>query len=284
MMPRPVRRAQSKPEYRKLASNPLKWYGGKFYLAKKIISIFPPHDRYVEPYFGGGSVLINKTCNGVSEYANDINGELMNFWRVLRSEELFEIFSRKLNLTPFSEWEFNRARLMKGIGTEVSQAIKFFVRYRMSRQALGETFATPTTRIRRGMNEQVSAYLSAVEGLQEAHERLIRVELWNRPAIECIQKLDRYGTLFYLDPTYLPETRQAKKSYGPYEMTVKEHEQLLDILSQIRGKFVLSGYPSKMYERQAKLNNWSIKEIQIDNKASSKKNKPTETECLWYNF
>lgn len=284
VMPKPVRQRGSKPSYKKLPSNPIKWFGGKFYLAKKIIELFPPHTRYVEPYFGGGSVLLNKTYEGVSEYANDINGELTNFWKVLRCSSLFQDFVIRANMTPFSEYEFNRARVTDGIGTEISRALKFFVRYRMSRQGLGLSYATPTARTRRGMNEQVSAYLSAVEGLPQVHERLKRVEIWNRPALDCIRQLDSCDTLYYLDPTYLEETREAKQAYGLYEMSSQDHKELLNLLSEISGKFVLSGYPSDMYERARLRNNWKVEQIEIDNKASSRKNKPKQIECLWYNF
>jgi hypothetical protein len=77
-----------------MTTKPLKWHGGKHYLARQIIDLMPPHTHYVEPFFGGGSVLFAKPFDGVSEVVNDLDGELTNFWQVLRSPELFERFYR----------------------------------------------------------------------------------------------------------------------------------------------------------------------------------------------
>lgn len=81
-----------------MTSQPLKWHGGKHYLAKRIIELMPPHVHYVEPYFGGGAVLFakpSKWIEGHSEVVNDIDGELMNFWRVLASPKWFPSFARQ---------------------------------------------------------------------------------------------------------------------------------------------------------------------------------------------
>jgi DNA adenine methylase len=133
------------------------------------------------------------------------------------------------------------------------------------------------------MNEQVSAWLSAVEGLQEAHERLIRVEIRNMDAIDFIRKYDHEDCLFYCDPPYLPETRVVEESYEN-EMTLEQHHDLLVALSSISGKFVLSGYPSSVYNDVGYINRWNRVDIKIDSKASSAAVKPIKTECLWMNY
>lgn len=90
---------------------PLKWHGGKHYLAPKIVELFPPDClHYVEPYFGGGAVLLAKLYVGWSEVVNDIDGNLMNFWRVLQDETMFAALKRRLEATPFSEKEWNDAK------------------------------------------------------------------------------------------------------------------------------------------------------------------------------
>jgi DNA adenine methylase len=90
-------------------SPPLKWHGGKWYLAPKIVALMPPHTHYVEAYAGGLSVLLAKDPEGTSEVANDIDGELSTFWRVLRQEESFGRFRRTLEAVPFSEAEWRDA-------------------------------------------------------------------------------------------------------------------------------------------------------------------------------
>lgn len=267
-------------------SAPLKWHGGKHYLAKRIIELMPPHVHYVEPFFGGGAVLFAKPeslIEGHSEVVNDLYGDLAIFWKVLQSPGLFEEFQKLVSLTPFSKTAFEET-LKTQPQDNVRAAANFFIRYRQSRQGLGKDFATMSrTRTRRGMNEQVSSWLSAIEGLPEAHERLKRVVIFNEDALKVIEREDDPSTFFYLDPPYLAETRVAKTSYV-HEMSEVQHEEMLSTLGWIKGKFLLSGYPHPLYEKMAKNFGWHRVNIEIDNKASSQKVKPTKTECLWMNY
>lgn len=275
---------------------PLKWHGGKHYMAKRIIEIIPPHIHYVEPYFGGGSVFLQKPVElieGHSEVVNDINGQLTNFWKVLSNSEEFESLSRLLEATPFSkelfdEYTGDEAEDLQKIDfgpTRVARALWFFVKYRQSRQGLGKDFATLSrNRTRRGMNEQVSSWLTAIDGLPEVHERLKRVVILNDEALKVIRQQDGRNTFFYLDPPYLHETRSSTKEYGKHEMSREQHAKLLNQLCLVKGKFILSGYRSDMYDHSAKLAGWHRVDIEIDNKASSKKKKDKKTECLWMNY
>lgn len=269
--------------------NPLKWHGGKVYLADWIIGQMPSHLHYVEPFFGGGAVLFRKPCEGVSEVANDLNDHLINFWKVLQDDRSFRELVRLCELTPFSQvqweeaYEIDSHRVVQANWT-VRSAWRFFVRYRQSRQGLGKDFATMSkTRTRRGMNDQVSSWLSAIEGLPEAAERLRRVVLFSRRACDVIRQQDGPDTLFYCDPPYLHSTRVTTDSYE-HEMTVEDHSQLLETLSSIQGKFLLSGYRSDLYDNIASVYGWNRSELKIDNKASGKKKKDMKTECLWRNF
>lgn len=257
-------------------------------MADLIISLMPPHTHYVEPYFGGGQVLFRKNPEGVSEAVNDINGGLMNFWRVLQDEELFAVLRKQLDVTPFSEDMFNGSSSKFPFDCEVKaeprSAVEFFIRYRQSRQGLGKSFATLSrNRTRRGMNEQVSSWLSAIEGLPEAHERLKRVVILNRDALGVIRQQDGENTLHYLDPPYVREVRISKSAYK-HEMASLQHARLLIALSKIKGKFILSGYPSSLYSLAEKKYGWHRIDVNIDNKASSKKVKDVKTECLWMNY
>ena len=281
----------------KTLTKPIKWHGGKDYLASWIIDQMPPHLHFVEPYFGGGSVLLQKEPydsrhvvaaknEGCSEVVNDLCANLTNFWRIIRCEERFEEFRRLVEMTPFSESEFHDAVAWTeaGGGDDVSRAWRFFILARQSRQGLMKDFATLSrTRTRRGMSEQVSAWLGAVEGLADVHERLKSVLILNRPALDVIRQQDGKDTLFYLDPPYLHETRKTKSDYA-HEMSEEDHGNLLLALSKIKGKFLLSGYPSSLYAEAAKAEGWRCITKQIDNKASSKKTKEVKTECLWMNY
>lgn len=264
-------------------NSPAKRHGGKAYLAKWIISLMPAHARYTECCFGSGAVLFAKECEGIAEFINDIDGELMNFWSVLKDVELSKEFIRLANLTPFSQVEFQAAKTNSG--DAVQRALNFFIVNRQSRQALGKDFATPTIRIRRGLNEQVSAWLSAVEGLPEACERLRRVEIWNCDLIKFIDKLDSYDSLHYIDVPYVHETRTATSAYQ-FEMSNGQHLKMLQYLNAgMRGKVMISGYPNGLYDTElTRERGWRTVDLEIDNKSSSSAIKEMKIERLWMNY
>lgn len=284
-----------------MASNPLKWHGGKHYLAKPIVELMPPHLHFVVPFFGGGAVLFARDPNrdwyegapdydgsasmrGCSEVVNDIDRRLTRFWEVLQDARLFRAFKRIVEATPFSEELYERLnRLGEGV-TPVDDALRVFIRYRQSRQGLGKDFATLSrTRTRRRMSEQASAWLSAVEGLPEAHNRLKRVVILNHDALDVIREQDGPRTHFYCDPTYLPETRTAKDCYE-HEMTRTQHVDLLKTLERIQGTFQLSGYHSDLYDTVTNADGWRCVEFNLPNNASGKKKKERKVECLWMNY
>ncbi len=273
-------------------ASPLKWHGGKSYLAAKIVALMPKHIHYVEPFAGGLSVLLAKDPEGVSEVVNDLNGHLVQFWRTLAHPLDFEAFKRRCEVTPFCEsvWR-NTADVIAGhsgysTGAEpwVVRAWAFFVLCRQSLAGRMKDFATLSrTRTRRGMNEQASAWLTTVEGLPEVHERLKRVVVLNRDALDVIRQQDGPDTLFYLDPPYLHETRTSTGEYE-HEMTTAQHSVLLATIGTIQGKFMLSGYRSYLYDSTANLLDWNRHDFDLPNNSAGGKTKRRMTECVWCNF
>ena len=284
---------------RAAAAQPLKWHGGKSYLAGKIIDLMPTRVansnapaaddpgwvHYVEPYFGGGAVLLAQDPEGISEVVNDVNGELTNFWDVLKSPVDFADLQRTLSLTPCSKVEFERACSISEIASPVERAAAFFIRNRQSRQALGKDFCTlARNRTRRGMNELPSAWLGAIDGLPEIHARLQRVVILDsQDALKVIRQQDGPRTLFYLDPPYLHETRTVTDAYQ-HEMSPSDHAELLETLTLIEGRFLLSGYRSDIYDHFAESNGWNRADFEIDNKSGSGKTKRKMVECVWMNY
>jgi len=268
--------------------SPIKWHGGKSYLAKKIVDLLPQRDGerpwylWREPFFGGGAVTLAIDPDGLSEAVNDVHGELINFWRVLQSTP--DRMLHALWGTPLSEKMFQDAQNFANHPDAVQRATSFFVRCRQSRQGLMRDFATPTRRLRRGMNENVSAWLSAVEGLPEVHERLKRIEIRNMDACEFIRKYDDPAAVFYCDPPYLHETRSTGGGEYRHEMTERDHVRLLETLADIEGRFLLSGYRSDLYDTFSQRCGWHRVDFQIDNKASGKRVKDVKTECVWMNY
>jgi DNA adenine methylase len=266
---------------------PLKWHGGKHYLAPKFIALMPPHVHYVEPFAGGLAVLLAKDPEGVSEVVNDLDRHLINFWQVLRSPDSFEEFRRMAEATPFSEFEWElAARAFREIRDEIARPVDrafcFFVSVRQSLAGRRDVFAPLTRRrVRRGMNEQASAWLTAVDGLPAVHDRLRRVVILNRPALEVIAQQDGPDTLCYCDPPYPRQTRTVPDVYG-HEMSDADHRQLLDLLRQCRGKVMVSGYPSRLYDTA--LAGWKRHTFNLPNNAAGGRKKGRETEVLWCNF
>lgn len=273
-------------------SPPLKWHGGKHYLAERIVGLMPPHTHYVEPYFGGGAVLLAKDPEGVSEVVNDLHGDLINFWACLRDPIGWHIMQRQLEAMPFSEADWRDAGQpdqaegywARSPHAPVDRAIAFFVRCRQSLAGRMKAFSPVTrTRTRRGMNEQVSSWLTAVDGLPAVHERLKRVLILNRGALDVIRQQDGPDTLFYIDPPYLHETRATTSDYA-CEMTREQHGELLQALAAIKGKFLLSGYRSALYDEAAAGQGWNRHDFDLPNHAAAGESKRRMTECVWVNF
>jgi DNA adenine methylase len=265
--------------------NPLKWHGGKYYLAPKIVALMPPHIHYVEPFAGGLSVLLSKNPDEVSEVVNDLHRDLTNFWNVLKSESDFAKFHRIVETTPFSQVEWESAREKLELPDPAERAAAFFVLCRQSLSGRMAQFAPLTrNRLRRRMNEQVSAWINAVEGLPAVHARLRRVVILNRPAVEVIQMQEGPNTLFYLDPPYMHETRYNTDEYGDHEMSSDDHRELLECLSRCKGKFMISMYMHQMYDDFAKRCGWNRFDFDLPNNAAGGASKRRMMECVWMNF
>jgi DNA adenine methylase len=271
---------------------PLKWHGGKHYLAARIVALMPPHIHYVEPFFGGGAVLLARDPDertlwspphqGVSEVVNDVNGRLVNFWRVLRDPATFAKFHRQVEAIPFARVEWEAAHSHPYGEDPVADAVAFFVDCRQSRAGMMTGFTSVTrNRTRRRMNGNVSEWLSAVDGLPAVHARLRRVLIENLPALDLIRREDAPGILFYCDPPYLHETRTSPDAYA-FEMTEDQHRQLLTVLLACKGKVLLSGYPSTLYDSM--LAGWARHSFDLPNNAAGGGAKRRMTEVLWCNF
>jgi DNA adenine methylase len=268
---------------------PLKMHGGKYFMAKDIISLMPRHTHFVEPYAGGCAVLLAKSPHGVSEVVNDLNGSLTNFWRVLQSDSLFPLFCRQVEATPFSRDEWQRAKSHKPLPMSeepnLEDAVRFFILCRQSLAGRNKSFTGITkTRTRRGMNNEVSAWLSAIEGLPQVHARLKRVLILNFPALDVIRTQDGDKTFYYLDPPYCHDVRTGSTEYGEYEMDRDDHLRLLTRLSRIKGKFLLSGYRNDMYDEAASRYGWKVHTFDLPNNAAGGISKRRMTECLWSNY
>lgn len=261
---------------------PIKVHGGKYYLCTWIVENFPKNYQdmvYVEPYCGGANVLLNKEPSQ-EECINDIHLGLIQIFRALRDEP-GEFIQRIKRLT-YSQKTFDRLKNEEGseFSDYIDHAINEFSLRRMSRGGLKSHLAW-STRKRGGQPGDVNAWQTIIEELPNIAKRLENVYIMNKPAIEVIKAFNNENVLLYLDPPYLPETRTTVSAYE-HEMNTDDHIQLAETVGSFKGKVIISGYPSKLYNRL--YGTWTCKKRAIANHASQQKSKQHKTECIWMNF
>lgn len=260
----------------------LRWLGGKFRLAPWIVAHFPPHKVYVEPFGGGNSVMLQKP-RSYNEIYNDLDGELVNLFRVLRGERASELLEQ-LRLTPYSREEYWAA--FEAVDDPIERARRTIVRSHMAHGTGGARMDRPTgfrTDGNSATTNVAGEWADLPEALLAVIERMRGVNIEQRPAVELVERHRTPHTLIYLDPPYLPATRSTKsrkpgERYHTYafEMSVDDHRELLAACRDSEAMIVLSGYPDPLYDEL--LPGWQRKEIA----ARAHRNSP-RTECLWIN-
>ncbi len=257
------------------------WYGGKYSHLDWLLPLLPECHHYCEPFGGSAAVLLNRNPAPVETY-NDIDGEVANFFKVLRDsrDKLIE----QIGLTPFSREEFYLALRDHEEGiSDVERARRFFVRARQARTGLAQTatlgrWANCKNTSRSGMSGVVSRWLGSLKGLPVIAERLLRVQIENRPAIEVIKLYDSPKTLFYCDPPYVHSTRGDSRAYE-FEMTEDEHAELAAVLVACEGKVAISGYQCELMSDLYR--GWRRHDAPPKSIHSSK---GLRQEALWTNF
>ncbi len=256
--------------------------GGKFSIGKWIIQHFPSHHTYLEPFGGGASVLLQKRPAPCEIY-NDLDGEIFNFFRVLQDAERRKMLITRLSLTPHSREEYMQAWRVAD-KEPISRACALFIK---SWQGIGPA---ATRKHRSGWSvstttSSLSKWLNAIENLPAVVERLRRVHLEHRPAIDLIKRHDNPETLLYVDPPYLFSTRSdaSHSSHDNYrhEMDDEAHVKLLEILKKSKSMIVLSGYPSTLYD--STLAGWRRQEKSTYTDGAGMKKKKPVTEVIWMN-
>lgn len=266
--------------------SPIFWFGGKFNMLKYLLPLIPKHKIYVEVFGGGAQLLFAKKPYGLEVY-NDINHDLVNFFKVLADEKLFEKFYRFVSVLPHSRELFYEYRETYRQEKEIwKRAGKWFVAVRQSFAGTitgGWTHSISIASIRRNMSASSSTWLSSIEGLPEIQARLQRVQIDNRDFRELIPIYDSEDTFFYLDPPYVLNTRTAGEVYE-YEMSEDGHKELVEILLNIKGQAILSGYDSEIYKPLENAG-WNRKEfnVRISSQNTRKTNgkQDVRTEILW---
>ena len=254
---------------------PFGYFGGKTAIAAQIAALLPAHEHYVEPYAGSLAVLLAKRPARM-ETVNDLDQDIMTFWRVLRDHPA--ALERACALTPHSRAEY-AAGGQPG-ADDLERARRVWVKLTQGRAGsllpTGWRFSENPDGGHSSKHSHVSAYAGRIG---PAAARLAAVTLECRPALEIIDTYGRHpGLLIYADPPYLGSTRAGSRYR--HEMTGEaDHRALADALRRCRAAVVLSGYDSPLYD--GLYQGWHRREIRAHtgNAADSK----TRTEMLWSN-
>lgn len=260
----------------------LGYYGGKAKLAEQIVSLFPPHRIYCEPFGGMAACLMAKRPSKTEIY-NDLADELVNLFEVIRTQP--DALAASLALTPYSRVEFQRCgkrRCEEGI-SPLERARCTYVVLSQGREnsLLGRSWSHQGPKF---TGSVVQTYKAGFARIYEVAKRLSNVMLENRPAVQLISEWAGKDVLLYVDPPYHLDTRNAK-GYK-FEMSHEAHEELVETLLNFPGFVILSGYQHAVYEPLEQAH-WRKIEISVVAHSSaahtSEQRKPKRVECLWLN-
>lgn len=259
-------------------NSPLTYYGGKKRLAAEIIRLMPAHSIYVEPYFGGGAVFFAKQPSYL-EVINDINDNLVNFYRICKTR--FNDLYREINALIYAESLFIWAKRVYDReieADELQRAVAVFIVFNMS------TNSNPNAGWRAdngtGGSHVAIVFRHKVENFCPwICQRLLTVQISCRDALKVIKQRDTKDTFFYLDPPYLNANQGHYSGFFTEDM-----RQLLDLLTTIKGKFLLSNYQSDILSQYLQKENWLLKEITMRKDISHRYGSSQKTEWLISNY
>lgn len=243
----------------------VKYWGGKQQLADKIIAIIPEHLCYNEPFFGGGAVFFKKPVSKI-EVINDINDNMVNFYKTIKRD--FDKLYNEVDTTLYSEWQYGEAKQMwqAGEGDKVLRAWSVFVLSHQSFSGnMGNSWAFSDT-------ANLATKFDKTKQMFDLRyvKRLEHVQIFCRDAINVIENTDNDTTFHFVDPPYF------NSDMGHYDgYTEADFKNLLETLQNVKGKFLLTTYPSDILAEYTKANNWEtinhVMHLSASNKSGSKK-------------
>lgn len=250
-----------------------KYPGSKWSLASWIISFFPEHHSYLEPYFGSGAVLFNKPRSHI-ETINDLDGNVINLFEWIRKDP--ERLAHEIYWTPCARRVYDDA--FAGMPEDgLGRAVNFYIRLNMGHgfRTNGEKVGWKNDVQGRERSYASQDWCNLPEKIMQAAERLRGVQIECRPALELIKRFNYENVLIYCDPPYMLGTRHGKQYRC--EMDDRDHEELLGALLMHKGPVLISGYDTSLYQNM--LGKWQRREKTSYSQACSKKR-----EVLWMNF
>lgn len=271
---------------------PISYYGGKQQMANKIAKAIPEHQLYCEPFFGGWAVFFAKDPSSI-EVIGDINEVVANFYQMAKDPELFPFLQKMVEATPYARCEWAAARTVwrnPDCFSDLKKAWAFWVLSAMCFSSnIGSGFAYD-----RSNNTVAKRFLNKKKAFgARISERLANTCIENINALDLIAARDNENAFFYIDPPYVSEYKGSKKGKNKVDQghysgyTVQDYDDLLTLLWTIKGKFILSNYPSDLLDKHIQANGWKMrsetKALQAGSKANGKVS-GTKTEVLVANF
>lgn len=205
------------------------WPGGKRALSKQILPLLPKHTCYCEPFGGGAAILLAKGRSPIEVY-NDLNGELVNLFRVVKYHPTE--FKRCIRLVLNSRQEFDDLKRQRGL-TDIQRAVSWFIQNRLSFGGKGSHYGYG----RKSGGAASGSRFARMRAVMELNRRLDSVNIEHLPWDTCVQRYDSEGTLFFLDPPYVEGSRGV---YGPLAFAEEDHRALREMLAKVQAKWVLT--------------------------------------------
>ena len=230
---------------------PITYYGGKQALLNHLLPLIPKHRIYCEPFFGGGALFFAKPPSHV-EIINDINSEVVNFFRVVQTK--FEPLQKEIRASLHSRELYKKALVVYSnpdMFDDVKRAWAFWV-------ATNQGFSSVIGSWGFGKDDSKEAAVARKRDgfTKEYADRLKKVQVENNDALKVIDRADSKETFFYVDPPYI---NSDQGHYAGY--TEAQYEALLKKLSRVKGKFLLSSYPSKLLDAYIRKHKWKAQKV-----------------------
>lgn len=262
----------------------LPYYGSKYRLFPWIREFLAPHELYCEPFGGSAAVLLRKEPAAI-EVFNDVDDQVVNFFRVLRDEAARAELIELLQLTPYAKEEFETARSTSADvqAGPVEQARRLFVRGwqgfgsggASTDRSVGWARAVPPS-----FSDQVGSWLRAIPNLEFVGARLRMVQIEHDTAWSILERYDSPSTLFYVDPPYVESTLTANKEYR-HRFTEADHRRLAEVLDSRQGMVILSGFDCPLYEEL--FGHWERHERRALTVGRTQAGRSFRTEVIWLN-
>jgi DNA adenine methylase len=237
---------------------PITYYGGKQSMLRLILPLIPEHSIYTEAFFGGGAVFWAKEPAKI-EFINDHNGEVINFYRVLKHD--FEKLKKEIDVTLHSEFQQKQAKSIYQNPEHYNKIKRAWAIWVLSHQSF---YAILDNTWKCSKSRSVSTQIQTRKEnfTDKFAKRLERTSIFSRDALDVIKKADHEEAFHYIDPPYF----QADMGhYGGY--SVNDFERLLQLLTSLKGRFMLSSYPSDLLSKYASQSGWSVIEYDLPRSA-----------------